>query len=295
MDRSFLTVLLLFGLSPSSVSAQNASNMTDAMNGTLAPTQAPTVFTFPPTGEGGCYTTLDAVYTLIADDDNLFQQKRFVICPGSVIEVGFLVPGVGIDQGQAPFIPRSNTEFLCGEDGKSENNCIIKGGDFGLIAVPVFFRQDLSVNNVQIKGFTFEGQVQYAAFIASPGDISFIDCIVRVGFCYRLMFHTSALAYTFPVTPQDSANFGPFVFNFDSTLGLGRRLEEDEDHDPWLATIDFIEKYRAGTLPTRRLAEEGNEEMEDAALMPADERSLQGLIFESTIKDCLFTVSLSIY
>lgn len=147
---------------------------------TTAPTMAPTIATFPPTTEEGCYTTLDAIYFLISDDDKLFQQKKFVICPGTVLEIGFLVPGVGIDQGQAPIIPRSNTEFLCGEDGKSENNCIIKGGDFGVIAVPVFFRQDLSVNNVQIKGFTFEGQVQYAAFVATAGDISFIDCIIRV-------------------------------------------------------------------------------------------------------------------
>ena len=156
-------------------------NVTDDMMGNMTvPTQAPTVPTFPPSTADGCYTTLDAVYALISDDDKLFQQKRFVICPGSVMEVGFLVPGVGIDQGQAPLIPRSNTEFTCGEDGKSENNCIIKGGDFGLIAVPVFFRQDLSINNVQIKGFTFEGQVQYAAFVASAGDIAFIDCIIRV-------------------------------------------------------------------------------------------------------------------
>ena len=180
-------------------------NVTDDMMGNMTvPTQAPTVPTFPPSTADGCYTTLDAVYALISDDDKLFQQKRFVICPGSVMEVGFLVPGVGIDQGQAPLIPRSNTEFTCGEDGKSDNNCIIKGGDFGLIAVPVFFRQDLSINNVQIKGFTFEGQVQYAAFVASAGDIAFIDCIIRVR-QFRdclVIFHLSSclfLLFSLPV------------------------------------------------------------------------------------------------
>ena len=68
----------------------------------------------------------------------------------------------------------TNWEALSGNQVKE------KGGDFGVIAVPVFFRQDLSVNNVQIKGFTFDGQVQYAAFVATAGEIDFIDCIVRV-------------------------------------------------------------------------------------------------------------------
>jgi len=236
----------------------------DVVANFTAPTMAPTTPTMPPSTAEGCYNDLDSIYLLISDDDMLFQQKRFVICPGSVMEVGFLVPGVGIDQGQSPLIPRSNTEFLCGEDGKSENNCIIKGGDFGLIAVPVFFRQDLSINNVQIKGFTFEGQVQYASFVASAGDIAFIDCVFR-----------------------DSANFGPMVFNYDSTLDLSRRLQEAEEFDsPWDYAHDYITKYREGTLPTRRLTAE---EEEDEALLPGADRSLQGEVFEATIKDCLFS------
>lgn len=237
--------------------ADDAGNMT-------APTLAPTAPTMPPSTADGCYDNLDAIYILISNDDTLFQQKRFVICPGSVMEVGFLVPGVGIDQGQSPLIPRSNTEILCGEDGKSTNNCIIKGGDFGLIAVPVFFRQDVSINNVQIKGFTFEGQVQYASFIASPGDIAFIDCVFR-----------------------DSANFGPMVFNYDSTLILGRRLEEEDEFDsPWDYAHDYITKYKEGRLPTRRLAAE---EGEDEALLPGAERGLQDKVFEGLLKDCSFT------
>ena len=153
------------------------------------PTVSPTIPTMPPSSQDGCYDNLDAIYFLISDDDKLFQQKRYVICPGTVMDVGFLVPGTGIDKGQAPIIPRSNTEIICGEDGKVENNCILRGGDFAVIGVPVFFRQDLSVNNVLIKGFTFEGQVQYAAFLAVPGEIAFENCIFRVSWkCGRPCF-----------------------------------------------------------------------------------------------------------
>lgn len=136
--------------------------------------------TLPPTTASGCYDNFDAVYYHISNDDNLFLQKKFVICPGTIIDLGFLVPGVGIEKGQTPIIPRSNTEIICGEDGRVENNCLVRGGDFALIAVPVFFRQDLTVNNVLIKGLTFEGQAQYISFMAVPGDIVFEDCIFRV-------------------------------------------------------------------------------------------------------------------
>jgi len=152
----------------------NEINLNSSANGTQLTTSVVT------TTPEGCYTSLDDIFEVISDDDKLFQKKRFVICPGTVMDVGFLVPGVGIEKGQSPLIPRSNTEFLCGEDGSSENNCVIRGGDFGVIVVPVFFRQDLSVNNVLIKGFTFVGQVQYAAFLASQGDITFEDCITKV-------------------------------------------------------------------------------------------------------------------
>jgi hypothetical protein len=193
-----LLALVLLGMTITPVTAQNISEEildedvgvdVDEIDDTLfsgngtnmtVPAPAPTDKTMPPTSADGCYTSLDAIYSVISDDNKLFEPKRFVMCPGTVVDIGFLVPGVGIDGGEVPIVPRSNTEYLCGEDGKSENNCTIRGGDFGLIAVPVFFRQDLTVNNVQIRGFTFVGQVQYGAFIAVHGNIDFFDCVYRV-------------------------------------------------------------------------------------------------------------------
>jgi len=233
------------------------------------------------TTQPACYDNLRDVYTYISDDEKLFEQKQFIICPGTVIDVGFLVPGVGLEDGQEPIVPRSNSEYLCGVDGSSDNNCIIRGGDFGVVAVPVFFRQDLSVYNVVVKGFIFEGQNQYAAFMAVPGDVSFIDCVFRVRVtilfcctsdvlcCFTFIFVYLAyfiivltllfylrkmpfkckpaflLAAFICLLLQDQANFGTIVANYDSRLDLGGRrlIKEVESEDPFRRAAAYIQNY----------------------------------------------------
>lgn len=182
-----LLLLVLLGLVPGNTAQNNNTpgvNVTvneedpcAILDGDVAAEYCERNYTF---GPGGCYQSSDHIFSIIQRDDLLFTQKRFVMCPGTVMNVGFIVAGVGVNQGNAPIVARSNTEFLCGEDGKPENNCIFRSGDFGVVAVPIFFRQDLSISNVIIRGFTFEGQNQYSFFTASPGDIMIQDCIFRV-------------------------------------------------------------------------------------------------------------------
>jgi hypothetical protein len=88
-----------------------------------------------------CYTDLNAVFVELSNDDALASiippnRKRFVICPNTVLVIG----QIGVN-GQYPIAPRSNTEFLCGAEGLSTNNCIVQGGDFGILGVPVLFPQ----------------------------------------------------------------------------------------------------------------------------------------------------------
>ena len=146
-----------------------------------------------------CFTNMTEIYEITRDDSLLNVPKRFVICPGTTVNLARLVPGEGFTDGQSPIIPRSNTEYLCGEDGASKNNCKLVGGDFGVIAVPVFFRQDTQVKNVKIKGFTFKGQKQYHSFSAYPGDITFEDCIFKVSevLLSLLFFHSLPLSPLF--------------------------------------------------------------------------------------------------
>jgi len=91
----------------------------------------------------------------------------------------------------------------------------------------------------------------------------------------------SVLQKTSPRT-QDSANFGPFVSSFDASLELmDRRLEaEGVTHNPWDATMDYIQSYRDGTHSRRKL------ERTDG------ERSLQTNSLVLTVRRCQFIVSL---
>lgn len=172
------------------VGGDNTTVYTFANSTNGMPSSAPNLFippgannpnaTMPPTSPDGCYTSMNDILYVIADDNKLFTEKTFVLCPNSVIDVGYIVPGEGIKNGQAPLVPRSNSKFLCGDDGKSENNCILRGGDFGLAVIPVIFDQDTAVNNVVIRGFTFEGQKQHSFYGIMAGSIRLEDCIFRV-------------------------------------------------------------------------------------------------------------------
>ena len=66
-----------------------------------------------------CYDNLDDVFDDISDDTKLNTTKRYVLCPNTVFDLGFGLPGaVGIENGQKPLTPRPNTEYSCGEDGE---------------------------------------------------------------------------------------------------------------------------------------------------------------------------------
>jgi hypothetical protein len=138
---------------------------------TVTPTGAPT---FPPAPD--CYTDLDeilrrerAVY-----DSTVFRE--YILCPDTY----FLAAGSG--EGSGPILPRRNTAYKCGVDGKSSNNCIITKGHIHLISADVYWdpSQYEIHSNVTISGITFESGNFGTVVLQNPGDITFVDCIFRV-------------------------------------------------------------------------------------------------------------------
>jgi len=140
--------------------------------------------------ETGCYNNLDEIFEISEDDRLLEETKKFVLCPHTTYEVGqYRCSGesddmtCGIMNGQKPLVPRSNTIIQCGEDGLVSNGCIIKGGDWGLITVPLLYEHDYETSNVLIKGITFEANELFSIFFGLPGkNVVVDDCIVRNDF-----------------------------------------------------------------------------------------------------------------
>lgn len=159
--------------------AQGDSNATET-NGAVepvdaGPTVAPTPFKAP---ESGCYTDLNKVANRVATK-NAFQVETYTLCPNTVYKIGFLGNGGITEDGFPALTLRQNTRYICGEDGKSSNNCVITGGQFQLLSTYGSFNTEVKAN-ILIKGITFQDGESAGALLVAPGDVIFEDCIFRV-------------------------------------------------------------------------------------------------------------------
>ena len=82
--------------------------------------------------------------------------------------------------GFGPLIPRPNTTYKCGKDGKSTNNCVFLDGSFQLTSFGV--NRNEFQYNIKFQGITFEAGRVGSIILGNPGDITFNDCIIKV--CY---------------------------------------------------------------------------------------------------------------
>lgn len=141
---------------------------------TGSPSSLPTpVVTEEPTfSPRECYSNL-TVLTEIEERQDPFTFREYILCPNTVFKLGFTRDFVCCVDGMTPIIPRSNSHYKCGEDGSIENNCTLVGGESGVLSTPAVF--DEVVSDVTIQGIHFERQT-VGVLLASPGDITFIDC-----------------------------------------------------------------------------------------------------------------------
>jgi len=127
----------------------------------------------------GCYTDLKELDNRVANRENIFQVETYTLCPNTIYEIGFLGSS-GITEGGFPALTlRQNTRYICGEDGKSSNNCILTGGQIQVLSTFNSFNGE-SKSNILLKGLTFQKAESAGALLVAPGDVIFEDCIFRV-------------------------------------------------------------------------------------------------------------------
>ena len=106
----------------------------------------------------------------IARGNNNTIPVTYVICPNTVFDLA--------DEG-VEWDLNGNTDYLCGNDGVSTNNCVVTGGEFQFSAT--YFPYGFSnKDNILLSGFTFQKAEINSGYIAYPGNFIIRDCIFKV-------------------------------------------------------------------------------------------------------------------
>ena len=120
--------------------------------------------------DGPCIDSYAELRALeIARGNNTAVPVTYVICPNTVFDL----------TGELEWDLNGNTQYLCGDDGSSANNCVVTGGQFqvGISNFPYNFSNK---TNILLAGFTFEKAEIASASIAYPGTFEICDCIFKV-------------------------------------------------------------------------------------------------------------------
>ena len=171
--------------------------MTDAMNGKISKQSCELLqpFTRGPCGcadsyqktlppkpieHDNCFSDLGKIQTLERAVPDPLVPREYTLCPDTTFDLGVWGEDGEIKDGQ-PFIAlRPNVIYRCGEDGDRMNNCILKGGDFGLASYDGLYNGlHEAVSNVEIQGLTFESQNLFSVLLKSAGDITFTGCAFK--------------------------------------------------------------------------------------------------------------------
>lgn len=109
------------------------------------------------------------------------ETRTYILCPDSVYKIADSVnSGAENDKLHSPLIfARSNIHVLCGEDGKSENNCVLRGGHVQAHLSDRFLT-DGGINNVLIQGVTFSQSLTHSVLAEHQGQMMILDCRFEV-------------------------------------------------------------------------------------------------------------------
>ena len=129
----------------------------------------------------GCFDNLSDIYVLERGQEDVSIRRRYVLCPGTRYDLGFVDDQGEVISGQRMIQLRPNVIYQCGDDGKRSNGCVLNGGDFGVASFyEVFPGISETVENVVIEGLTFQSQQLFSVVLEAAGDITFLDCAFLV-------------------------------------------------------------------------------------------------------------------
>ena len=139
-----------------------------------------------PTPSIECFSDTTALLQEVTQADTS-EVTTYTLCPNTVFDIGRLdgLDGTVVG-GMAPLVARSNTHYVCGENGSVADNCVFRGGQVQVFSSFSFFSE--STTDCLIKGMTFEDANGAGASLGNVGDITFEDCIFRVSDSFTVTF-----------------------------------------------------------------------------------------------------------
>ena len=142
---------------------------------------SPTFHETPSLTFEGCFRSLTEIYAIEKDLVSPSILRKYILCPSTTYNIGTVNSTGNIVSGQHPIQLRPNVIYQCGADGNRSNDCHITGGDFGLTSFyGVYDGIYETVENVLIKGLTFESQKLFSVILEAAGNITFEDCAFQV-------------------------------------------------------------------------------------------------------------------
>ena len=121
----------------------------------------------------GNLAELDALQT--ARGNKVSTHVTYILCPNTVY----------LPTDFEYLLLNGNATYLCGEDGSSANNCIIRGG-YIQVAIFLYAYDRAPKDNILVSGFTFEDNPFNNLVVAMNGRSTFRDCIFKVCIFYQL-------------------------------------------------------------------------------------------------------------
>jgi hypothetical protein len=118
-----------------------------------------------------CIGSFNALRKLeVARGNNNSIPVTYVICPNTVFDMAKTADYWEMN---------GNTNYLCGSNGSSKNNCIVTGGDVHFL-IYFYALDQSSKENILVSGFTFEKAASINGQIGYWGKHTIRDCIFRV-------------------------------------------------------------------------------------------------------------------
>jgi len=134
----------------------------------------------PSDKRGDCFQDLGKIQALERGVKDTSVTRMYILCPDKTFDMGVWTEEGEIKDGQPFLALRPNVIYQCGHDGSRTNNCILKGGDFGVASYyEVYNGIHEAVPGVEIKGLTFESQNLFSVILKSAGDITFTGCAFK--------------------------------------------------------------------------------------------------------------------